>query len=91
MTQMAGEKILGLLALAEQQNTDLQGKGGVVVDPFSDEPLIGMDLGGKTWEEQWMQKGENTICQKTLTRWMMQLRNIFWVLYLKEQMLLIVG
>jgi hypothetical protein len=58
MTQMAGEKILGLLALAEQQNTDLQGKGGVVVDPFSDEPLIGMDLGGKTWEEQWMQKGK---------------------------------
>ena len=44
---MAGEKILGLLALAEQQNTDLQGKGGVAVDPFSDDLLIG----NKTVEE----------------------------------------
>ena len=43
----AGDRILGLLALAEQQNTDLQGKGGVVVDPFSDDLLIG----NKTVEE----------------------------------------
>ena len=34
MTQMAGERLFELLALAEQQNADVKGKGGLVVNPF---------------------------------------------------------
>lgn len=30
----AGDRILGLLALAEQRNTDVKGKGGLVDNPF---------------------------------------------------------
>ena len=36
----AGDRILGLLALAEQRNTDVKGKGGLVDNPFDSLDLV---------------------------------------------------
>ena len=53
MTQMAGERLFELLALAEQQNADVKGKGGLVVNPFEQ-----AESGGIT----------NKVFDKSLTR-----------------------
>ena len=53
MTQMAGERLFELLALAEQQNADVKGKGGLVVNPFQQ-----AESGGIT----------NKVFDKSLTR-----------------------